>query len=233
MDPMRPRSRISGWRVLVLLVLSLLAIFVVAEILHEDGPRRYDPPARRTKRPLESAFARLRRAEGQRLGARDDAFDCLLRACAEGRRPARALAGLLNELRKHFPPSSEEARACLRLEFGQCVRMLREGHEEEALSLIFHLGNPDGIAPDYDYVWFHLQSERYDEAAQVAAEAVAAREKANLPDLAAHLELYAWLLRRADRLDEARAVESRLAEDPPPPREPERKQQAADDTGPR
>ena len=76
------------------------------------------------------------------------------------------------------------------------------------------------------------EEARYEEAADGAAEIVAALEP-DAPELGVHLAFHAWLLRRAGRLDEARAIESRLAEDPPPPREPEREEQAADNTRPR
>ncbi|MHC4134212.1 MAG: hypothetical protein ACYTDU_07120 [Planctomycetota bacterium] len=235
----RRRSEAAGWRVLVLLVLSFLAIYVGLDI-YEAFFGGEVPASPFGTSPfgtsLEDAFAHLHRANERRWQARDEAFRVLQRECAKRSKPARDLIELLNELRVYFDPRSKEAHECSRLEFGQCVRLLREGHEKEALSRIWHLGNPDGIAPDYDHVWIHLQSDRYEEAANVAAEALAAREKAGVPDLAAHLEFYAWLLGNAGRLVDEKAVEerlSRLAVDPPPPREPEREEQAADDTRPR
>jgi hypothetical protein len=233
---MGSRSQVSGWRVLAMLALALLAIYVAFEIyLRWPRPRR-DVPVDVVVRPLDDAFTRLRRADSERVRARVDALRALRHACAGSRESARDLIGLLAELRKHFPSASREARECLRLQFGQCVRMLGDAREEEALSRIFHLGSFDGIEPDYEFVWIHLQSDRREEAAAVAAEAVAAREKAGVPDLAVHLQLYAWLLRNAGLSDEARAVAeraSRLAEDPPPAREPEREEQATDDARPR
>ena len=197
--------------------------------------------------PLERAFARLRQPrddaemprakdEAERDEARAEALRVLRQACADEAKSAGDLIRTLDALRAFCAPRSEQARECRRLKFGQCVRLLHEGREKEALSRIWHLGNPDGIEPGYDHVWIHLQSDRYDEAANVAAEALAAREKAGAPDLAVHLEFYAWLLNNAGRRDEARAVEerlSRLAVDPAPPREPEREEQAANDARPR
>jgi len=237
MDAMRSprRPEVSGWRVLVLLALALLAIYVGTDLYDRFFPREpyaYEQPFGPS---LEDAFLRLHRADEERWQARAQAFRILRRECAERRRPPRDLIEFLGKL--GFDPRSDQALECRRLEFGQCVRLLREGREEEALSRIWHLGSPDGIAPHhYDHVWILLQSERDGEAADVAAEALALREKAGVPDLAAHLEIYAWLLGNAGRADEARAVEERLsslAEDPPPAREPEREEQAANDARPR
>ncbi len=241
---MRSRGRrpeVSGWRVLCLLALAVLVLYVVVDRLEPDGPpERGLPP----DPSLEYAFFRLGKADAQRRYFRDKAFRALRRDCAERRKPPGELREYIRKLGVHFDPRSEEAAVlrqlevgCLRREFGEFVRLLREApeREEEALSRIFHYECPDGIEPDYEFVWIHLQSDRREEAAKAAAEAVAAREEAGAPDLAVHLQLYAWLLNNAGRRDEARAVEERalrLAENPPPAREPEGEEQAADDAGP-
>ena len=255
MDVMRSRRRSENLGLRILLLAALVFVVLPAFALglyflqHALAPREVAtrPRGEPYRTPLERAFARLarprdeaelRRArdEVERDEARDVALSVLRRACAEESEPTPYLIRLLATLRSACDPRSGHARECRRLEFGQCIRLLREGHEKEALSRIWQLGSPDGLEPDYDYVCTQLWSDLYEEAADTAAEAVAAREKAGVPDLAAHLEFYAWLLKRAGRLDDARAVEerlSRLAGDPPPAREPEREEQAADDARPR
>jgi len=247
----RRRSEDLGLRILLLAALVFVVLPAVSLglyfLIHVFPPERGAARRERHVTPLERALARLRRptddAEmpraqdaAERDEAREEALRVLRQACADESKPAADLIRTLQALRRFCAGRSEHARECRRLEFGLCIRLLREGREEEALSRIWHLGSPDGIEPDYDHVWIHLQSDRYEEAANVAAEALAAREKAGVPDLAAHLEFYAWLLRNAGRRDEARAVEervSRLAKDPPPAREPEREEQAANDARPR
>ena len=235
----RRRPEVSSWRVLVLFVLAVLALYIALDLWDRFRPDK--PYARESPfgSSLEADFSRLYQADAKRRHFRDEAFRALQRECAEQRKPARDLLDYIARLREYIDPRAKQAIECRRLEFGQCVRLLREGRawqEREALSRIWHLGNPDGIEPDYEFAWIHLQSERREEAANVAAEAVAAREKADIPDLVPHLALYAWLLENAGRFDDAKVVEerlSRLAVDPAPPREPEREEQAANDARPR
>lgn len=247
MDAMRSPRRTEnlGLRILLLAALVFVGLPATAVGLfwlqHAFEPREEPAPRPEPYRsPLERAFARLARpADGraadevERDEARETALRILRSDCAEGWHPATYLIRMLTTLRSQCDPGSGQARECRRLTFGQCVRLLREGHEEEALSRLWMLGSPDGLEPDYDFVCMHLRSDLYDEAADVGAEVLAVREKAGVPDLDHHLELYAWLLKRAGRHDDARAVESRLAEDPAPAREPEREEQAADHAGPR
>jgi hypothetical protein len=243
------REENLGLRILLLAALVFVVLPAAAvglyfidhalESREEPAPRRepYRSPLERAlarlARPKEEAELRRAADEAERAEAREAALRVLRLACAEAEDPALYLIRILNTLRSQCDPGSEHDRACRRLAFGQCVRLLREGREEEALSRLWHLGSPDGLAPDYDYVCMHLRSDLYDEAVEAAAEALKVREQAGVPDLAAHLEFYAWLLERAGRHDEARAVASRLAEDPPPAGEPEREEQAANDARPR
>lgn len=251
MDAMRPPRRKVDLGLRVLLAFALVVVVLPATALglyllqralyppDEEAPR---PKPYRT--PLERAFARLARPKEEaelrrardaveRAEARRTALGVLRQACAEEEDPPLYLIRLLAMLRGQCDPGSDDDRECRRLTFGQCVRLLREGREDEALRRLWQLGSPDGLEPDYDFVCMHLRSDLYEEAADAAAEALKVREKAGVPDLRNHLEFYAWLLKRAGRLEEARAVESRLAKDPPAAREPEREEQAADHAGPR
>jgi hypothetical protein len=245
-----PRRKADlGLRILLLVALvfvvlpgAALGLYFLQQALspaEEPTPRRepYRSPLERAlarlAKPKEEAELRRAADEAERNAARETALRVLRVACAEKEDPPLYLIRLLATLRSQCDPGSEHERECRRLAFGQCIRLLREGREEEALSRLWHLGSPDGLEPDYDYVCMHLRSDLYDEAVEAAAEALKVREQAGVPDLGNHLEFYAWLLKRADRLEEARAVESRLAEDPPPAGEPEREEQAADHARPR
>jgi tetratricopeptide (TPR) repeat protein len=250
---MRSPRRTEDVGLRILLVAALVFIVIPAigfgiifllEIFGAPEPRPrwtpYDTPAERAlwrlRRPRNHSELGRYRDRVERNRAWDEVLGDLREACAEKAAPAAVLIDFLRDLRDTCHPPSDRDRECRRLEFGQYVRLLREGDDDAALRGIWHLGDPDGLEPNYEFVWIHLQSEQREEAANVAAEAVAVREKAGVPDLAAHLEFYALLLMRADRHDEALAVFerlSRLAEDPPPAREPEREEQAADDARPR
>lgn len=183
----------------------------------------------RLQRPIDDAELRRARDAVEREEACDEILRAVGRACAEEAPPRADRLRLIAELRRLCDRRAQDGPEARRLEFGLCVLLLRHAthpwEEDEALSRIWHLDRPYRLAPDYDFVWIHLQAERYDEAAQAAAEALEALEQ-DTPDVPVHLAFHAWLRARAARA-------SRLAEDPPPPREPEREEQAADDAGPR